>query len=266
MVIWIFECNHETQFECFALNLFGSSAKWPLEVRLAEYCLLYNYTRGGEHSIFGVFRATTNGGRDMEPKAWGGRYPNQVRVSLASKERLSVPRFNIKKLITDFQGNKARVRNKIFGNAAEELFQYYAASYTKDQERGEHLQILEDDFRLRYPRKHHCVDGHDVRSLSEQAIDDWLSRNQVYHEYERLSNVPEKLVPDFTVYASDGRPVFIEFWGLLDDPVYIQRRKEKTEAYYRHRCKLIDLYPDSLKNMDFELRKKLHEYGVLVNR
>jgi len=37
----------------------------------------------------------------------------------------------------------------------------------------------------------------------------------VYHEYERLANLPEALIPDFTLYAADGRPVFVEFWGLI---------------------------------------------------
>lgn len=264
MVIWIFECNDDTQFECFAANLFGAKARWPLGVRAGELCLLYNYSKGGEHTLYGVFRAASNGARDIVPNAWGGSYPFQIRVEPASKERLSVPRFNIRTLVTEVKDGRARVRNKIVGNAAQELLQYYAASYTRDQAKGDELHGLEEDFRLRFPRQHHCVDGHAVRSLSEQAIDDWLSRNQVYHEYERLSNVPEQLVPDFTVYSREKHPIFIEFWGLLDDPVYQKRRLRKCEVYHRHRCKLVELYPDDLKNLDFALRQKLRNQGIVV--
>ncbi len=264
MIIWIFECNDETQFECFAIDLFGAKARWPMEVRRNDTCLLYNYTQGGEHSIFGVFRAISYGSLAMEPKAWGGSYPFQVRVKLVSKERMAVPRFNIKRLITTVTPRGPRVRHKVFGDDAQELLQFYAASYTRGVERGEELRLLDDDFRLQYPRRHLCVDGHQVRSLSEQAIDDWFSRNHVYHEYERLANIPEQMIPDFTVYTLDHRPVFIEFWGLLDDPVYKNRRLKKSEAYHRHRCKLIEIYPDDLKNLDFTLSKKLRDFGVSV--
>jgi len=45
-----------------------------------------------------------------------------------------------------------------------------------------------------------------------------------------LANVPEHLVPDFTVYTAERRPVFIEFWGIMDDPNYQQRRLRKCEC------------------------------------
>jgi len=181
MDIWIFECNEETQWECFSTNLFGAKARWPLQVKAGNLCLLYNYTRGSEHNIFKIFRALSDGAKNIKPDAWGGDYPYQVRVALASRERLAVPRINLKRLITEVRNDVPRVRNHIYGDPAQDLLQFYAASYTLDQHRGERLQIFDDDFRLKFPRQHHCVDGHDVRSLSEQAICDWLSRNHVYH-------------------------------------------------------------------------------------
>jgi predicted nuclease of restriction endonuclease-like RecB superfamily len=118
---------------------------------------------------------------------------------------------------------------------------------------------------MTYPRQFHCSDGHDVRSLSEQAIDEWMSTHHVYHEYERLANIPEHLVPDFTVYTkTDHRPVFMEYWGMLDDPSYRQRRLRKCEVYHKHRCMLIEPYQDDLRNLDFSLRTKLKEHGVDV--
>lgn len=258
---YIFECSDETQFECFERSLFGARVGWPLSVRTGDLCFLFNY-HGRDKLVYGVFEATCNGQRDIVRDAWGGRYPCQVRVRLCSRERIAVPRANINRFVTDPE--TLRVRNKVFGEPAHELLQYFAGGYSRAQETGQQMDSIEEDFRLRYPRQFHCSDGHDVRSLSEQSIDEWMSAHQVYHEYERLANIPEHLVPDFTVYTADRRPVFIEFWGMLDDPAYQQRRLRKCEVYHRHRCTLIELYQDDLRNLDFSLRTKLREHNVSV--
>ena len=96
----------------------------------------------------------------------------------------------------------------------------------------------------------------------ELLIAEWLSAQRVYYDYERLANIPEHLVPDFTVYADDGHPVFMELWGMLDNPDYQQRRLRKCEVYHRHRCQLIELYNDDLRNLDFCLRAKLKAHNV----
>jgi hypothetical protein len=127
------------------------------------------------------------------------------------------------------------------------------------------MDEMEEDFRLRHPRAFHCSDGHIVRSLSEQSIDEWLSAHQVYHEYERLANIPENLVPDSTIYTADRHPVSIEFWGLMDDLVYQQRRLSKCRVCDHHRCKLIELYQDDLRNLDFSLPKKLRAQNMTVS-
>ena len=72
MVIWIFECEDVTQPECWQRNLFGAGKSWPTGVRSGDLCLLYNYTRGGEHRIYGVYRAVSNGARNIVPEAWEG--------------------------------------------------------------------------------------------------------------------------------------------------------------------------------------------------
>lgn len=66
------------------------------------------------------------------------------------------------------------------------------------------------------------------------------------------------------MYSREKHPILIEFWGLLDDPVYQKRRLRKCEVYHRHRCKLVELYPDDLKNLDFALRQKLRNQGIVV--
>jgi hypothetical protein len=261
MNIWIFECNLETEWECHQRNLFGSNVQWPLHVKGGDLCFLFNY---GTHPrvVYGIYRAVSDGARNIDRSAWSGRSPYQARVTLDSKGRLAVPIGKLERLISTDVDGRPKVRHQISGNAAQELIDLYAGRYHRDLELGQRNKFSEEDFRLRHPCNFHCTDGHHVRSQSEQTICNWLSQNRVFHEYERIPNMPDQLIPDFTVYTLDKNPVFIEFWGCLDDPVYQQRRQRKCEAYLRHRCRLIELYPDHLKNLDFVLRRELRKFGV----
>jgi hypothetical protein len=261
MKLFVFECSNATQPECFERNLFGSSARWPSTVQPNELCLLYNYQTG---FIYGLYRALSKGARNIVTEAWGGLYPWQVRVELCSKERLGVPRFNIEQFVRD--PDTGRARNILYGDPAQSLIQYFASDVTWKYLRGEASKTAEDDYRMRFPRQYHCVDGHDVRSLSEQAVDDWLSRNQVYHEYERLINIPDQLIPDFTVYTPDEKPVYIEYWGLLDDPEYVKRKNRKCEIYARYRFPVIELHKHELQNLDFYMRQKLRDVGIIPRK
>jgi len=257
--VFIFECNDATQIECFERNLFGAGAAWPLNVKRGNLCFLYNYY-GSRNLIYGVYEATCDGARRIEPDAWGGQYQCQVRVKLRSHERIAVPRANIHRLVTDPES--LRVRNILTAQFAHDLLQFFAAGYTVRQEQGTQMNAIEEDYRRRFPRDFHCTDGHSVRSTAELTIDEWLSRNQIYHEYERLANIPESLIPDFTVYTPEGRPIFIEYWGLVGDPDYDQRRLRKCEIYARHHCNVIELYKHDVQNLDFALRRKLAECNV----
>lgn len=87
--IFVFECSSKTYMECIEKSVFGSNVGWPLEVKQGDYCLLHHYEVG---SVFGLWQATTNGGKKLEPKAWGGRFPFQAKVELVSPDIIEVPR------------------------------------------------------------------------------------------------------------------------------------------------------------------------------
>jgi hypothetical protein len=44
---------------------------------------------------FALWQATTDGGRSLVPKAWGGRFPFQVKVSLTTPEIVELPKATI---------------------------------------------------------------------------------------------------------------------------------------------------------------------------
>jgi hypothetical protein len=60
--------------------LFGDTPKFREaveKVREGDICFLYNVETD---TLFGPFSARSNGRMNIEPEAWGGRYPAQVRV------------------------------------------------------------------------------------------------------------------------------------------------------------------------------------------
>jgi hypothetical protein len=86
--VFIFECSADTYLECIEKGVFGSNLPWPLQVTKGDTCLLRHYEVG---TVFALWRAESDGGRKLVPRAWGGRFPFQARVALVSAEIIEVP-------------------------------------------------------------------------------------------------------------------------------------------------------------------------------
>jgi hypothetical protein len=76
---YVFECSSSTYMDCMEKSLFGSNKPWPLEIKAGDYCLLHHYEIGG---LLGLWRATSDGTKNVVPKIWGGKFPYQVRIQL----------------------------------------------------------------------------------------------------------------------------------------------------------------------------------------
>ncbi len=87
--VYMFICSSETYITCIEKIVFGSDQPWPLQIVAGDYCLLHHYEAG---AVFGLWKAVSNGGRNLVPKAWGKKFPYQVKVSLASQKVIEVPR------------------------------------------------------------------------------------------------------------------------------------------------------------------------------
>jgi Development and cell death domain len=107
---YIFECSSSTYMDCIEKSLFGSNKPWPLEIKEGDYCLLHHYEIGG---LLGLWKATSNGGRNLVPKIWSGKFPFQVRVKLLLPSVTEVSR----KVLSDSGINPAVGR---FDNCADE--------------------------------------------------------------------------------------------------------------------------------------------------
>jgi len=120
-----------------------------------------------------------------------------------------------------------------------------------------------DTFREKFPPKHRTFDGHYVRSISEMIIDNFLYINGIVHAYERKLPIEEDVYCDFYIPSGNNRPqVYIEFWGIQDDPKYLERKKKKIEIYKKYEFPLIELSSSEINNLEEVLTRKLIQHKI----
>lgn len=85
-------------------------------------------------------------------------------------------------------------------------------------------------------KRYLCQDGHLVRSVYEQRVDDWLFAHNIAHVYE-----PH--LPWHTYFDSDflANGWYIEVWGVTNNEAYKQRSEQKRQLYQQHNAPLIEL-------------------------
>lgn len=118
-----------------------------------------------------------------------------------------------------------------------------------------------DNFREKFPATFRTKDGHMVRSRAEVIIDNALYDYKLAHAYERKLPIEEDLYSDFFIPSEN---VYIEFWGMEDDPKYAERKKVKIEIYKKYDFKLIELNDSDISNLDDHLPKKLLKFNIKV--
>ena len=92
----IFACTSRSEKECLDRMLFSTNkiyAQNALHARKGDTLFLYNMDAD---VLRGVFRATSDGAKDIVPEAWNGNYPYQVKVT-SEGELKSIP--NAKKVL-----------------------------------------------------------------------------------------------------------------------------------------------------------------------
>jgi hypothetical protein len=111
---------------------------------------------------------------------------------------------------------------------------------------------LVGDYVLETPRGTHttAIDGHLCLSIGEKTIDDFLYEHGIDHE-------KEPPYPDCN-YRADFKvgDTIIEYFGMIGNPEYDERMKEKFSICKDKNIKLIALYPKDLKDVK-SLKKKL---------
>ena len=81
----------------------------------------------------------------------------------------------------------------------------------------------------------------------------------IVHAYERKLPIEEDVYCDF--YIPSGK-VYIEFWGLENEPNYVKRKEIKKSIYQKYNFKLIELTDKEVFNLDDILPRMLLKFGV----
>jgi len=106
---FVFECSTNTYLECIEKGLFGSNVAWPLGIVKGDLCLLHHYEL---RVVFALWKAETDGGLKLVPRAWGGRFPYQAKVTMVSSEIIEVPPATIEECISSAKVAQTTFRNK----------------------------------------------------------------------------------------------------------------------------------------------------------
>lgn len=114
-------------------------------------------------------------------------------------------------------------------------------------------------FREKFTPKLRTADGHFVRSRAEMLIDNWLYTAEIVHAYERRLPIEEEVYCDF--YLPAGK-VYIEYWGLENDPKYQERKAQKKAIYDQYGFQLIELNDKDIGNLDDVLPRLLLKYDI----
>ena len=127
------------------------------------------------------------------------------------------------------------------------------------------LQSNSDNYRDKFPGKIWTKDGHKVKSRGEAIIDNALYDYGLAHAYERRLPIEEEVRSDFYIPSANGdKAVYIEYWGVEDEPKYEERKTVKTEIYTKYDFNLIELDNKHIENLDDHLPRMLLRVGVRV--
>lgn len=185
----------------------------------------------------------TLGGKQFEHETSGGSYVLWPEGVLQNKRLLEVLKGTQQEQVAEVKLTPSTVT----GNA-------------------ESSPMTNSGFREKFEAKHRTIDGHYVRSRAEMLIDNWLYQYGLVHAYERKLPIEEDVYCDFYIPSGNGRQqaVYIEFWGLENDPKYQERKKKKIDIYNKEGLSLIQLSDADIQNIDDVLPKKLLQYKIKV--
>ena len=106
---YIFACTNASQQECFARFLFGTGRPYgavAMRVKKGDFLFLLNLE---SDLLYGIFKASSDGKVNIEPDAWKGKYPYQVKVEPIAT---ILPLQDAKKLLRKLEVTRASPMNR----------------------------------------------------------------------------------------------------------------------------------------------------------
>jgi hypothetical protein len=240
---WVFLCNSRTEGECLALKLFGSPKReWikVSQVKRGDILYLHNYETNRLH---GVFEAIEDGKMNIEPYAFDGYFPAQVRVVRKLKAS-PADKGALLPLI-----KKGWIRT---GKTGIMLFPWRLGPKLIDALWRVFLELPPRPASTAALVHHKSLDGDLTDSYGERQVDDWLhkhvSHKHIYrHSLEREGRhiTCDWYIPEIALH--------IEYWGSGER----SQLPIKHKFYEDNSLQSIDIYEDELHILDQVMPKRI---------
>jgi hypothetical protein len=252
---FIFKCDRTTGGRCFSENVMGA----PVQ---AFRSVVSNVQSGAtvflwqlnERKLYGKWKASTRG--QYDPTA----FPEAVERSFHAVVHCT---------------REMNLSVGIDENALRGIVAYDGSipPYRIDQQQADRItdalllanHAMDTDL-ASYERKQGegflAEDGHCVRSQGELIIDNMLFSQRRVHAYEKRVQVGGRYLRcDFYLPPSgQHREVYIEYWGMLQEPAYAKRRQQKLEIYAAVKIDPLELFPRDIAALSEVWPAKLERY------
>jgi len=236
---YVFLCSNRTEQECLQKKLFGlPQSEWNRvsQVKEGDILFLLNYQNNRLH---GVFEATTDGTLNIEPYAFDGYFPAQVRV----RRKIRCSPLDEAALLPLIKRGWIRVSRRGILLFPERLGPKFIEELWKI-----FLEVPPVPRAKMGPVGYKAKDGHITKSYGERYLDDWLHEHLLYkHEYNyRVQRAKRDVLCDWYIPKID---LHIEFWEkkASGDPRAIEI---KQKFYEDHSLRAIDIHENDLQVAD----------------
>ncbi|KAL0354976.1 UNVERIFIED_CONTAM: hypothetical protein Sradi_3944500 [Sesamum radiatum] len=162
---FIFMCNPSTKSDCYQYRVFGlPSGKKEVVEEIKPGTKLFLFDIGSK-LLYGIYEATSAGKLNLEPAAFNGKFPAQVKFKIF-KECIPLPESSLKQVIKDnYTGPK--FKQELSGNQVKKLLSLFRPLTTSSSR----------------PAPHHLANVPFARPMPPAATE-----NQFQHTGRRLTN------------------------------------------------------------------------------
>ncbi|OIW01336.1 hypothetical protein TanjilG_10497 [Lupinus angustifolius] len=207
---FIFMCNAKTKPDCFQYRVMGVSiAKKDIVLGIKPGMKLFLYDFDLK-LLYGIYKASSSGGMKLEPRAFGGNFPVQVRFTIAS-DCFPLPESTFKKAIKENYDERNKFKTELTVRQVRKLTELFRPVGIRSGVQHVHSppravirdREARDGDRESWLRSHRERAAGDPYTNSNVNIYDLISHERD-HQTERREEIPRDLFLTEKSYRTYG--------------------------------------------------------------